>query len=150
MTSQKLSWVKQYQRLAEKWAERSTELKQRSIAHSWTHSLVTWGASTFVLSESLIGSPSSVFSLTFVIGQSRAYSMIPAWLPSAVTFNHFTLLIHFSGRPTAEKICRAPVISTFSIVMLRNSQSPRSGGITGVFSTIQWRGMFFMSLGMVA
>src|SRR5438445_8827229 len=110
----------------------------------------TVGVSTFSDLETFRSSPTKVLSTTFFIVQSRAYLTEPAKPPCAEMFIHFTFVIGFSGRPLAENIRWAPVISMFSIVMLRNSQSPRSAGFTGVASTLQTGGMFLASFGMTA
>src|SRR5262249_21188360 len=107
-------------------------------------------ASTFSLFEIFTGAPFFVASFTFFMLQLRAYSIDPASAPCAVMFAKLTLMIGFSGKPLAEKIRRAFVISTFSILMFRNSQKPRSGGVTGVLRAIQCGGVFVASFGIVA
>src|SRR6266850_5998914 len=99
--------------------------------------LITCGISTFRQSLSLTGLPSVVRKVTLFMVQSRARSIVPASLASAVTLVHLTFLIGFSGSPVAEKTRRAPTTVTSSIVMLRNSHRPRSGGRTGVLSVVQ-------------
>src|SRR4030095_694419 len=87
------------------------------------------------------GAPSAVRSSTLFMVQLSANSMLPARFPWALIFTHFTFAIGFSGSPAAEKTRPAPTTMTFSIVMLRNSQRPRSAGRTGVLNTRQYGGM---------
>src|SRR5262249_46785607 len=124
--------------------------RKGSTLFAVNYCFATSTASTFSLFAIFTGAPSFVASFTFLIRQLRAYSIDPASRPCAVTFANLTSTIGFSARPLAEKIRRALVISTSVMVMLRNSQRPRSGGVTGVLRAIQCGGALVTSLGIVA
>src|SRR5262245_19846685 len=108
------------------------------------------GICTFSELDTVSTSAEEVLSLTFFIVQSRAYLIDPARRPCAEMFTQVTSAIGFSRSPSAEKIRRAPVIWTSLNVMLCSSQRPRSGGVTGVASTVHEAGMFLESFGIVA